>query len=99
MTDEDSDTCNAAAPDPDGPPCSSSRSSRLLVAEVGEQLVDLEHAHEHVAGLAALERADHPVLGKLVDEARCTGITDAELALQQRRGCAPFGRNRVRRLG
>ena len=39
---------------------------RLLLAQVGEQLVDLEHIHEHVARFAALEGPDHAVLGELV---------------------------------
>ncbi len=71
---------------------------RLLLAQVGEQLVDLEHIHEHVARFAALEGADHAVLGELVDEARRAGIADAELALKERCGRTTLSGNRVRCL-
>src|SRR4029077_914555 len=76
----------------------SARPLRLLLAKVGEQLVDLEHIHEHVARFASLERPDHAVLGELVDEARGAGVADAELALEKRCGSATLGGNRVRRL-
>src|ERR1700722_13021710 len=84
---------------PNGWPAPRAGRARLFLAEVGEQLVDLEHVHQDVARLAALERADHAVLGELVDEARRTGVADAELALEQRRSCTPFRGNGVRRLG
>jgi hypothetical protein len=50
MTDEDSDPGDGAAPPTGQLPISGAwRSGRLLLAQVGEQLVDLEHIQENVA--------------------------------------------------
>src|SRR5471030_2712870 len=101
MTSEDSESgAPASAASSGRQPCSrAARLGELLVAEVGEQLVDLEDIHEHVARLAALKRTHDTGLGELIDQACRTRVSDAQLALEERGGGAPFRGNRVRRLG